>query len=161
MPEIKRRKSSVILRKCNHYDVSLISGIIHETISDLKCSISGRIFIKPNVVTANRKYIHHSYTNPAVVEAMANVLKEYEYENITIGESGGFGTPTRMLFKESGYFRMAQRAGINLIDLNEHPVEKVKLNRGVRHRNIMLSKRLLEKLLKYKNSIYFFHKKLL
>jgi uncharacterized protein (DUF362 family) len=113
-------KPRVILRRCDEYDTDLIAGIIRESVFDLKIDISGKIFIKPNVVSANRQYIHHSYTNPKVVEAMVKVLKEKGLTDITAGESGGYGVPSRLFFKESGYFDLAERAGFKLVDLNRN-----------------------------------------
>ncbi len=135
-------KPRVILRNCNEYNVDVISNIIRESISDLDCQIKGKVFVKPNVVTANKRYIHHSYTNPSVVEAAVKVLKESGPERITVGESGGYGTPTRLFFKEAGYYEMAKRAGTHVIDLNEHGMVKVPLEKGVWHKKIMLSKHI-------------------
>ncbi|MBU0544744.1 MAG: DUF362 domain-containing protein [Proteobacteria bacterium] len=133
-------KPRVILRNCREYDTSAISGIIKESIADLNIRIAGKIFIKPNVVTANRKYIHHSYTNPKIVEGMIRVLKEQGLQDIIVGESGGYGVPSRLFLKESGYFDLAERAGFTLVDLNEHPFVRVPLKKGVYHKEIMLSK---------------------
>jgi len=134
------KKPRVILRKCESYEVDLISNIIRESVFDLDCRIKGKVFVKPNVVTANRRYIRHSYTNPSVVEAVVEVLKEYHPDGITVGESGGYGTPSRLFLKEAGYYEMAKRTGVDVIDLNEHAFEKVPLKKGVWHKEIMLSK---------------------
>ena len=137
-------KPRVILRNCSDYDLSAVSGIIKESIADLNIRIAGKIFIKPNVVSANRKYIHHSYTNPNVVEAMVKFLKEKKLSDITAGESGGYGVPSRLFFKESGYTDLAKKAGFKLVDLNEHPFIKIPLNKGVYHKEMMLSKFIKE-----------------
>ncbi len=129
----------VILRICKNYRVDTIAGIIRESLNDLGIHINGNVFIKPNVVTANRQYIHHSYTHPSVVEAMSLVLKEKKVENIWIGESGGFGSPTRLFLKEAGYFDLAKRAGIDIFDLNERSFEKIRLKKSVCHEEILLS----------------------
>jgi uncharacterized protein (DUF362 family) len=136
------KKPRVILRSCDSYNVDVISNIIRESISDLDCRIKGKVFVKPNVVTANIRYIHHSYTNPSVVEAALRVLKEFNVEGITVGESGGYGTPSRLFLKEAGYYEMAKRTGVNVIDLNEHALVKVPLEKGVCHKEILLSKHI-------------------
>ena len=84
-------KPKVILRRCEEYQPDLIAGVMREMLRDLAIPVRGRVFIKPNIVTANRAYIHNSYTHPSVVEAMVRVLRESAPEKITIGESGGFG----------------------------------------------------------------------
>ncbi len=135
---------TVILRRCPDYRVDDIEGIIREAMTDLSCDVRGKVFIKPNVVSANRRYIHHSYTQPAVVEAMVRVLRAYRTERICIGESGGYGIPSRMFLKEAGYFQLAERLGVRLIDLNEHALVKVPLTKGVCHQHILLSRDIHE-----------------
>jgi uncharacterized protein (DUF362 family) len=130
---------SVILRKCDTYDVANIRRIIHESLDELGLSPTGRTFIKPNIVSANKRYIHDSFTHPAVVEAMVQVLRERKTSDITIGESGGYGIPTRLFFRESGHREMAERIGVDLIDLNEHPVTKTTLEKAAWHKSILLS----------------------
>jgi len=84
----------VIIRKCEEYDPAAIEGIVRESMQDLAEKPSGRILIKPNVVVANTGYIHHAHTEPRMVEAMVNVLREREADPaVTIGESGGIGMP--------------------------------------------------------------------
>ncbi len=122
------KRPRVILRRCPDYDVDRISGIIQESMQMLACRVAGDVFLKPNVVTANRRYIHNSYTHPDVTEAMVNVLRQaYAPESLCVGESGGYGIPSRLFFKESGYMDLAKRIGIDLYDLNEHKQVKVKL----------------------------------
>lgn len=137
-------KPRVILRKCEDYSVDLISGIIRESTVDLGSEIRGRVFIKPNVVSANRSYISSSYTQPAVVESMAGILKERGVNDIIIGESGGYGIPSRLFLKESGFMEMGKRIGVPVVDMNEYPVEKVQLSRGVLHRDMLLSKLIID-----------------
>ncbi len=136
------KKPKVILRNCPDYEIDKLAGLISEGIADLGCQIKGKVFIKPNVVTANRRYIHHSYTQPAVVEAMVTVLRRHALESICIGESGGYGIPSRMFLKESGYYEMARKLGVRLIDLNEHALVDVALAKGVCHKKIALSREI-------------------
>ena len=35
-----------------------------------------KILIKPDIVTANKEYIHHSFTEPAMLEAMVYTLRQ-------------------------------------------------------------------------------------
>lgn len=132
-------KPRVILRSCENYSVDAISAIIRETTTDLGHNIKGKVFIKPNVVSANREYIHSSYTQPAVVESMVRVLRERDIKSITIGESGGYGIPSRLFLKESGYAAMGKRLGVPVVDLNEYPSVKIPLVKGVVHHDMMLS----------------------
>src|SRR5512137_1510514 len=102
------KKRRVIIRKCEAYEAGTLAALIREGMQDLGERPSGKILIKPNVVMANTDYVHHSYTEPRVVEAMVGVLRDREAgADITIGESGGIGLPTRLMFTDSGYRRMA------------------------------------------------------
>ncbi len=134
------RKPNVILRKCGEYNPDAIRGIIDDSIRDLGLTINGSVFIKPNVVSANKRYIDSSYTNPLVVEGMVGSLKDRGVRDIVIGESGGYGIPSRLFLKEAGYFDLSKKTGVPVIDLNEHAQEKIDLTKGVWHKSIQLSK---------------------
>lgn len=139
------KKHRVIIRKCDTYDRDQIQGIIAEAMADLGAKPAGRILIKPNVVTANRDYIHHSYTEPAVVAAMVNALRGIPgADNITLGESGAIGMPTRMFFKESGFRELSKQLGVPLVDFNEQQTREVTLSRAKLHKTLLVAKSLYE-----------------
>ena len=69
------KKRQVIIRRCDEYDPARIAKIIDEGVRELGLEPKGRVLIKPNVVTANTEYIHHSYTEPRMVESMVSVLR--------------------------------------------------------------------------------------
>ena len=133
-------KPRVILRSCADYSRDLMGGIIKESVQELDLRFQGKVFIKPNVVTANKKYIHNSFTHPQLVAAMAERIREDQPESMVIGESGGYGIPSRMFLKEAGYFEMAKQEGLTLVDLNEHSVVKTPLPNAKWHKEILLSK---------------------
>ncbi|MBI9075909.1 MAG: DUF362 domain-containing protein [Desulfatibacillum sp.] len=137
-------KPRVILRSCADYDRDLMDGIMKESVQDLGIRFQGKVFIKPNVVTANKKYIHNSFTHPQLVASMAALARKDGPESLVIGESGGYGIPSRMFLKEAGYFEMAREAGVTLVDLNEHGVIKTPLTRSKWHKEILLSKYIAE-----------------
>jgi len=140
-----KKKPRVILRRCEEYDADRIRGIIREGMQELGAGPRGRILIKPNVVTANKGYIHHSYTAPLVVESMIDVLRERDSDaRITIGESGGIGIPTRLFFHDSGYFKLARRTGVPVVDFNEQQCVEVELNRAKHHKTMLVAKALHE-----------------
>ncbi len=139
---MENKKRHVVLRRCEDYDLDRLTAIQREILHDLAVPIHGRVFVKPNIVTANRAYIHDSYTHPHVVEAMLINLADHETENITIGESSGFGIPSRLFFHESGYTEMAARRDVRLLNLNEDRLQKVELKNGRHHRHMLLSEHL-------------------
>ncbi|MCG8685682.1 MAG: DUF362 domain-containing protein [Desulfobacterales bacterium] len=135
----------VIIRACDTYDKEKIRVIIQEGIKELGLTPSGKILIKPNIVTANKDYIHHSFTEPAMLESMVQSLRQnFGQTQITIGESGGIGMPTRMFFAESGIREMADSLKVPLRDFNEEQVETVALDRGKCHKTMEVAKSLYE-----------------
>ena len=140
---MKARK--VIIRKCEEYDAPTIQGIIKEAVEELGEKPSGKILIKPNVVTANTSYIHHSYTEPRMIEAAVNMLRERQpAANVTIGESGGIGIPTRLSFAESGYLDIARQLNVPLRNFNIERTKEVILSKAKWHKTMLLAKSLYE-----------------
>lgn len=135
----------VIVIKCEKYDLPTMEGIIREGIEELEEKPTGKILIKPNVVMANTSYVHHSYTDPRVVEAMVNSLRTRESNpDITIGESGGIGMPTRLMFADSGFRKLAKRLNVPLRNFNAERTAQVKLARAKWHKTMRVAKSLYE-----------------
>jgi uncharacterized protein (DUF362 family) len=94
---------------------------------------------------ANADYVHHAHTEPAVVEAMVDVLRARDSNaDITMGESGGIGMPTRLMFSESGYLKLAKRLGVPLRNFNLERTKEVRLSRAKWHKTMLVAKSLCE-----------------
>ena len=131
----------MILRRCAAPEPELVRGLVSECFQELGARPRGRVLIKPNVVTANRGYIHDSYTHPGVIEGLVGELKSRpEVGGITIGESGGFGIPPRLFLHEAGYTRLARRLGVRLVDFNEDRADWTPLVKGVAHKGFRLAR---------------------
>jgi uncharacterized protein (DUF362 family) len=137
-------KKRVILRKCATYDPDRIGSIIRESLADLGKKPKGKVLIKPNVVSANKNYIFDSYTHPTVVGAAIDVLREYKVSDITVGESSGYGIPSRLFLKEAGYFDLAREKKVRLIDFNEEAQVTIPLKKGMWHKSMIASRALAE-----------------
>lgn len=139
------KKRKVIIRRCEEYSVRAMTAIIKEAMEELGEKPEGKILIKPNVVTANKGYIHHSYTEPRIVESMVNCIREEDQNaDITIGESGGIGIPTRMFFADSGYYDMGKRINVPIRDFNEEETREVALTKAKWHKTMLVAKSLFE-----------------
>ncbi|MFZ5572020.1 MAG: DUF362 domain-containing protein [Thermodesulfobacteriota bacterium] len=135
----------VIIRRCDAYDKSHIRKIIKQGMDELGRNPKGKILIKPNIVTANKEYIHHSFTEPTMLAAMVETLRQdYRQERITIGESGGIGIPTRMFFAESGIGKLCKNLGVPLVDFNEEQARVVVLEKAKLHKTMEVAKSLYE-----------------
>ncbi|WDP86434.1 MAG: DUF362 domain-containing protein [Desulfobacter sp.] len=140
-----RFERKVIIRRCDTYDKDMIRKIIKQGIDELKLMPRGKILIKPNIVAANKEYIHHSFTEPDVLEAMVDSLRQdYCQEKITMGESGGIGIPTRMFFAESGIGRMSKHIDVPLVDFNEEQAREIPLKKAKLHKTMAVAKSLVE-----------------
>ncbi len=135
----------VIIRKCETYDHETIQNIIKQGMEELGQKPEGNILIKPNIVTANKEYIHHSYTEPTMLGAMVDCLRnDFGRDEITIGESGGIGMPSRMFFAESGIKKLTDKLNVPLVDFNEQQAKKVTLEKAKLHKTMEVAKSLYE-----------------
>lgn len=137
----KPRSYRVILRKCASTQSEDVAPVIKECLDDLGIEPLGNVLIKPNVVTANRNYIHDSYTDPNVVAQAVTYLKSQGRANVTIGESGGYGIPSRLFMKEAGYFDV-EKQGARVVDFNTEPLTKIELTRAEHHKSMLVAKSL-------------------
>ncbi|MCD6570721.1 MAG: DUF362 domain-containing protein [Deltaproteobacteria bacterium] len=136
------QKPWVLLRSVKDYDPTKLKEVVEEGFELLGKRPSEKVLIKPNVVFANKRYSNHAYTNPELVGAVVDTLRSSGVPEVTIGESGGYGLPTRMLLKESGYYEMGKAHNVPVVDFNEDRYVKVKLEKAAYHKT-MLCPRLI------------------
>lgn len=77
-----------------------------------------RIVIKPNLVAPvppERGVITH----PLVIEALIRYLKEFNPSDIVILESSSVAQNTKQVFEMTGYKEMAQRLGVEILDVED------------------------------------------
>jgi len=128
----------VLLRRVESYDPAAMNAVIREGIGLLDRKPRGKVLIKPNVVFANKNYSRHAFTHPGLVGLTADLVRSIPgVTDLTIGESGGFAIPTRLNFKESGYYEMGQQHQVPVIDFNEDKYVKVDLKKGKCHRTLL------------------------
>jgi len=138
-------RPKVILRRCDRADPGAVSAIVEECFQELSIRVGKKVLIKPNVVTANRKYIHHSYTHPGVIEGIVRAVRADDAQpKITVGESSGFGVPPGLFLHEAGYTALCKRLKIRLVDFNQDASAWVKLNRAQLHEGLHLAHSIAE-----------------
>jgi uncharacterized protein (DUF362 family) len=74
------------------------------------------VVIKPNLVVSRRNWKGVN-TDPQVVEALVEALKQRGASRITIADGSGMGYNATKAFPLCGYTKMAQRYGLTLVDL--------------------------------------------
>ena len=139
----RKRSYRVLIRKCDTADPAKVRPILDECIAELGIVPRGKTLIKPNCVTANRSYIHHSYTDPALVGQTIKLLKDQGIDQITVGESGGYGIPGRLFFSEAGYLELAD-LGAKIVDFNIEPTVRQTLKRAQHHKDMLVPQSIVD-----------------
>ncbi len=128
----------VLLRKVESYNPSLMKAVVQEAFDLLGRKPRGKVLIKPNVVFANKHYSQHAFTNPELVGTVVDQVRSYPgVADLSIGESGGFAIPTRLNFKEAGYYEMGARHRVPITDFNEDTYVKVALKKAACHKTLL------------------------
>jgi len=74
------------------------------------------VMIKPNLVVSRQNWVGID-TDPRVIEALVNSLKDRGVHRITIGDGSGMGYSATKAFEYCGYVNLATRYGLRLVDL--------------------------------------------
>jgi uncharacterized protein (DUF362 family) len=101
---------------------------------------SGTIYVKPNAV----HFAPHTYTAPAVLEALLAYLRDHGYTRLAVMESATAGNFTRLVFKVTGYADICRRYGAEPVYLDEGPTVEVDLRDGTR---VRVSRRLYDEVI--------------
>jgi uncharacterized protein (DUF362 family) len=122
------KKTKVILRHCDAYDVERIRAIVREGLEALDLKPHGRTLLKPNVV-ASGEHFPHAYTRPEFVEGVLLALKDRDggMDELAVGERCGITMPTRFAYENAGYYPMAKRAGAKLYHFEEETQVEIPL----------------------------------
>jgi uncharacterized protein (DUF362 family) len=117
------------------------------------------VLIKPNLVrtpsNSDWAYREGAYsltltpdgdiTHPVCIEALLKILIEHGIKpsNITVGDAPG-GSEAEVVYSALGLYDICEGFGVNLIDLNKAPAEKVEVVSGGMLREVWLSKAVLD-----------------
>lgn len=116
-------------------DIQNIYETINRNLDELDSKINftqtltdKKIIIKPNLVAVYHKigFMDDNYpesTDPRVFEAIIHYLYQYS-KNIIILEGSGRGMPTRASFKISGIDKIAKRYHLELLAVEEQPIDR-------------------------------------
>ncbi len=132
-----RTDPTVILRACPEYDPEHIRRLVREGLDSLQLTPSGKTLVKPNVVAAGR-FFPHAYTRPEFVEGVLRALRDrgQDIDELAVGERCGITVPTRMSFREAGYYPMADRVGgVEMHHFDECSQVEVRYRHGDRMRD--------------------------
>jgi len=110
---------AVFLDEIGRYSLADVESAVERGLDALGVDLSGKrtAFIKPNLVipTSPRTAV---VTHPVVVEAIVNVLRRRGLTSISMGDGPGVGLDVESVFRATGYDKLAQRLGVELVNLN-------------------------------------------
>lgn len=112
---------TVKIIKVGKYDVPALEGLIKDAIKDLKINLKNKktAILKPNIVIP-AKPGSAIVTHLAITEAVINVLTDYGFDDIIIGEGPGVGVDESIAFELSGYSKLAaKKRNVKLVNLNK------------------------------------------
>ncbi len=133
-------KSKVVLVPCFDYEKEHVYTALRKGV-DLLGGLGGlirpeeKILLKLNLVRSaplERAVVTH----PAVVEAMARILKEEGYGNVQAGDSSGFGNPLRTMY-DLGFAEALAKNGARPVEFKE--AVRTEFPEGIHAKEFLLS----------------------
>lgn len=110
---------AVFLAEIGRYRLEDVRDAIGRALDELGVDLSGKrtAFIKPNLVIAAKPGTA-VVTHPVVVEALVEVLRARGVTSISMGDGPGVGLDVDEVFRVTGYSKLAERLGVDLVNLN-------------------------------------------
>ena len=102
-----------------------------------------KVLIKPNLCI-DKDWTTGTTTCPAVVEAIVHLVREAGAEEIVIGDGTTVSLSPQKVFSTTGYDRLAERLGVELLELNSDETVRVDIEDPISIKNIQVSKRVIE-----------------
>jgi len=125
----------VSLARNENIHKAVISCLDHLNIPDMT---GKNVLLKPNV-GREAKPRSGITTNPDVVSAVFNYLKERYKAKFFIGDSPIINTNTKMAFEKSGYSNLLKDKDLHFLDLDEPPPIVIQIPKGKILKKIKLS----------------------
>ena len=132
-----RAEDTGALKKALLEAIELIGGF------KSKISRGDSVLIKPNLVGAV-SYKTGATTNPFLVEALIDNLKDYGVKKITIGEGAAVGIKTNDAFSENGWDKLAEKKKVKLLDFKKDDFIPMGISNGKMLRRLYAPKSLIE-----------------
>jgi uncharacterized protein (DUF362 family) len=148
--ETAPERPTVIVKRCETYDQAGIMEIFQNGMAELDFQPRGKIFVKPNVVfsTKDGKYGSTAYTDTAVIGGSLLALSRTKgVRRIDMGEKTAIGYPTRLAFKNAGYYDVVKaiqpqtEAPVRIFCIDEHLRDRVFVG-GKVHDTLKISRKM-------------------
>ncbi len=144
------KSNKVYIKRLEEYDRSALKSIIEEGMEACGYSPSGKVFVKPNVVTAHKpETIGNKACTPAeVVGTSLEVISEKPGVNrVDLGENSSMGFPTRMCYKYAGYYHEIEKfkgkapAPVDIFCIDEEKRDEIFIG-GMVHESLRVARRM-------------------
>lgn len=122
---------AVYLEEVAHHRLDEVRDAIERALDALDVDLSGKrtAFLKPNLVVATSPKTA-VVTHPVMIEALVEVLRKRGLTSIAMGDGPGVGLDVEEVFRVTGYSKLAERLGIELVNLNTTERRKTKWKYG-------------------------------
>ena len=102
-----------------------------------------KVVIKPNLVVS-RPHWQGVNTDPTVVAALIEILRQIGISRITVADGSGMGYSATRAFEICGYTAMAQRYGLRLVDLERDRFVKTQVRLAGPFQTLDIAQTVLE-----------------
>ncbi|HAN94529.1 MAG TPA: iron-sulfur cluster-binding protein [Firmicutes bacterium] len=112
-----------------HKPVEMVQELLQHLNLARSIAPGARIGLKPNLVVARPAW-EGATTSPQLVEGVIQYLQDHGHKNIVVLEGSWIGDSTRRAFQVCGYTELAERYGVELVDLQKdsfHPRKVMEL----------------------------------
>jgi uncharacterized protein (DUF362 family) len=117
-------RASVVIARAERYDASLVEIIergLAELGIDRKRIRDKTILLKPNLVEPAAESPHIN-THPAFVQAVAEVFRRLDAEDVFVAEGQGHCRDTAYVLEQSGFEPMLDESALKFVDLNHDEI---------------------------------------
>ncbi len=129
-------------------DIQVIRKALDQTLGLLGITasyFSGKsVLIHPNLVRPNPDTIPASFTDPRIIIALGETVKDLGAARILVGENPGFGFPSRKAFQEANLIEPLQKRGIEICFFDEEKWVEVDNPRATLYRTVKIAKSVME-----------------
>ena len=110
---------AVFLSRQRRYDVTDIRRNLENALEAIGEEPRGEsAVLKPNLVN-QYGHVHGTTTHATIVEAVHDALRDRGFKKITIADGPSINRPVDEVFENSGMRALAERLGVDLVDLNQ------------------------------------------
>jgi len=142
-----REKVSIV--HCPDDDPVSLRGAVAHALALLGSPLSrirpgDRVLIKPNITAEDISWRQGVVTNPYLIRALIELVRQQNPEEILVAEAIPFGLDVKQAFSFLGYDAIARETGARLVDLYDEGFVRLPIRNGRLHSSMEISRTVLE-----------------